>query len=67
MEIIGALTFYCPRNASWAPHLVLEELDLDYELILVDRKSNTQKPAEYMMQSLTDRIPILVFKGEIIF
>lgn len=25
--------FYCPRNASWAPHMLLTEMQLNYELI----------------------------------
>lgn len=59
--------FYYPRNASWAPHLVLAELGLDYELILVDRKSNAQKSAEYMKLNPTGRIPTLVHKEKVIF
>jgi hypothetical protein len=42
--------FYYPRNAGFSPHLILAELDLDYELVLVDRKSNAQKSAEYIIR-----------------
>ena len=49
--------FYYPRNASWAPHLVLAEMRTDFELVLVDRKSNEQKFSEYFMLNPTGRIP----------
>jgi glutathione S-transferase len=57
--------FYYPRNASWAPHLVLREMGVDYELILVDRKTNAQKSADYLALNPTGRIPTLV-DGELI-
>lgn len=59
--------FYYPRNASWAPHLVLAEMDVEFELILVDRKSNQQKSAEYLALNPTGRIPTLVDKDLVIF
>ena len=31
-----------------AVHFVLEEMGVDYQLALVDRKSNAQKSQEYM-------------------
>jgi len=57
--------FYYPRNASWAPHLVLNEMGVDYELILIDRKTNAQKSADYLVLNPTGRIPTLV-DGELI-
>lgn len=59
--------FYYPRNASWAPHLVLRELGVEHELILVDRKSNAQKSSDYLALSPTGRIPTLVDNGLVIF
>ncbi len=59
--------FYFPRNASWAPHLVLEEMGADYELVLVDRKSNAQKSEEYMALNPTGRIPTLIDDGLVLF
>ncbi len=59
--------FYFPRNASWAPHLVLEEINADYELVLVDRKSNAQKSEGYMALNPTGRIPTLVDGDLVIF
>jgi glutathione S-transferase len=52
--------FYYPRNASWAPHLILKELGVDYQLELVDRKSEAQKSAEYLALNPTGLIPTLV-------
>jgi len=40
--------YYYPRNASLAPHLVLEDMGVDFELILVDRDNNQQKSLEYL-------------------
>lgn len=57
--------FYYPRNASWAPHLVLKELAVDHELILVDRKTNAHKSADYLALNPTGRIPTLI-DGELI-
>ena len=57
--------FYYPRNASWAPHLVLKELGVDHELILVDRKINAHKSADYLVLNPTGRIPTLI-DGELI-
>lgn len=59
--------FYYPRNASWAPHLVLAEMGVEYELVLVDRKSNEHKSSEYLALNPTGRIPTLSDSGNIIF
>jgi glutathione S-transferase len=67
MEMMVYQLFYYPRNASWAPHMVLEEIGLDYQLVLVDRTSNAQKSAEYMQLNPTGRIPTLAHKELVIF
>lgn len=59
--------FYYPRNASWAAHLVLKELNVPHELILVDRKSNAQKSADYLALNPTGRILTLVDGDLVIF
>jgi glutathione S-transferase len=59
--------FYYPRNASWAPHLVLKELRVDHELILVDRKTNAHKSSNYLALNPTGRIPTLVDGDQTIF
>jgi len=48
-----------------APHMVLEELSVDFELIKVDRKSNAQHSAEYLALNPLGRIPTLV-SGELV-
>ena len=50
-----------------APHFLLEELQVEYELIKVDRNSNAQKSAEYLKLNPAGRIPTLVDDGRAIF
>ncbi|UTM59293.1 glutathione S-transferase family protein [Photobacterium sp. CCB-ST2H9] len=58
--------FYYPGNASWAPHMLLEEIGTAFELILVDRKSEQQKSPEYLKLNPTGRIPTLADHDQII-
>ena len=50
-----------------APHFVLEALKLDFELILVDRKSNAQKSDEYLALNPSGRIPTLIDDELVLF
>ncbi|KGJ88025.1 glutathione S-transferase family protein [Thalassotalea sp. ND16A] len=59
--------YYYPLNASMAPHFVLEELKVDYELITVDRKSNAQKSSDYLALNPAGRIPTLIADKLVIF
>jgi len=59
--------FYYPNNASLAPHLILEEIGVEFELKLVDRKSNAQKSAEYLKLNPAGRIPTLIHKDLTLF
>lgn len=59
--------FYYPRNASWAPHMLMAEMQLDYELILVDRKTEAQKDPEYLKLNPTGRIPTLIVNEQPIY
>ncbi len=56
---------YFPGNASFAPHVLLRELDVPFELIFVDRGKNAQKNADYMKLNPAGRIPTLV-KGDLV-
>jgi glutathione S-transferase len=52
--------YYYPNNANLAPHILLEELGVDFELVLVDRTRNAHKSPEYLALNPTGRIPVLV-------
>ncbi|MDR9827508.1 glutathione S-transferase [Vibrio sp. FNV 38] len=59
--------YYYPNNASLAPHFLLHHVKADYELLLVDKKSNSQKSADYLKLNPAGRIPTLVVDGQPIF
>ncbi len=50
---------YAPDNASLVVRLALEELQLRYETILVDRSRNAQKSAAYRSINPAGKIPVL--------
>lgn len=52
--------YYYPGNANLAPHMVLRELDIPFELALVDRDQNLHKSADYLRLNPNGRIPVLV-------
>lgn len=51
---------YFPANANAAPHMVLEEIGIEYDLALVDRTRNAQNSREYLKINPNGRIPTLV-------
>lgn len=59
--------YYYPNNASLAPHLLLAHMQLDYELLLVDKKTNSQKSAAYLKLNPAGRIPTLVVDNQALF
>ena len=59
--------YYYPNNASLAPHFLLRHVGAEYELLLVDKKSNSQKSAEYLKLNPAGRIPTLVVGEQPIF
>jgi glutathione S-transferase len=51
---------YHPGNASFAPHVLLREIDAPFELKLVDRANNAHKSADYLKLNPNGLIPVLV-------
>lgn len=50
---------YSPSTASMAPHILLHELDVPFELVLVDRTQNAQKMTAYLTLNPNGLIPVL--------
>lgn len=57
--------YYYPGNASLAPHMLLRELGVPFELRLVDRTREAQRDPEYVRLNPNGRIPTLV-DGELV-
>lgn len=51
---------YYPGNASFAPHVLLEELNVRFELRLVDRTRGAHKAPAYLKLNPNGLIPVLV-------
>jgi len=51
---------YYPSNASMAPHMLLEELGVPFELQYVDRTQGAHKSPEYLRLNPNGLIPVLV-------
>jgi glutathione S-transferase len=56
---------YYPGNASLAPHMLLEELGVPFELRLVDREKDAQRSPAYLKLNPNGTIPVLV-EGELV-
>lgn len=59
--------YYYPNNASLAPHFVLQHIGAAFELVLVDRKSEVQKSADYLKLNPVGRIPTLMHGDTVLF
>lgn len=59
--------YYYPGNASMAPHMVLKELGIDFDLALVDRKTDAQKAPDYLRLNPAGRIPALADGDLVLF
>lgn len=51
---------YFPGNASLAPHILLEEMALPFELKLVDRNQGEHKSPAYLKLNPNGLIPVLI-------
>jgi len=56
---------YYPGNASFAPHLLLEELGAEFELVHVDRTVGAHKTPAYLKLNPNGLIPVLV-EGDLV-
>jgi len=56
---------YYPSNASIAPHILLEEMGVPFELKLVDRANRAHKSGEYLKLNPNGLIPVLI-DGELV-
>ncbi|WP_119679998.1 glutathione S-transferase family protein [Indioceanicola profundi] len=59
--------FYNPGMASLAPHIALEEIGADYELVRVDTAAGEHRTAAYLALNPTGRIPTLLEGGQPVF
>lgn len=59
--------YYHPGNASFAPHVLLEEIGAPYELVFIDRSINWHKSPEYKALNPSGRIPTLVDGDLVLF
>lgn len=51
---------YYPGNASFAPHVALEQAGAVHELMRVDREHDAHKQADYLALNPNGRIPVLL-------
>lgn len=52
--------YYSPGTACLAPHFLLEELSVPYELVLVDTSKNQHQEAAYLKINPNGKIPTLI-------
>ena len=58
--------YYSPRACSLAPHIVLEELGIPYELKQVNFSAGEQLTPEYLKINPRARVPALETEGEVL-
>ncbi|WP_394791956.1 glutathione S-transferase family protein [Rhodoferax sp.] len=56
---------YAPSTAAMAPHILLEEIGLPFELLLVDNAAGAHKAPEYLRLNPNGLIPVLT-DGELV-
>jgi glutathione S-transferase len=59
--------YFSPGNANLAPHMILEEIGIPFELVLVDRANNQHLSPEYLKLNPSGRIPVLVDGDLVLF
>jgi glutathione S-transferase len=58
---------YFPSTASMAPHILLEELGVPFELVHVDRMRDAHKRPEYLALNPNGLIPVLVHDDLVLY
>jgi glutathione S-transferase len=58
---------YHPGNASMAPHILLRELGVPFELVLVDRAHDEHKSPAYLALNPNGLIPVLQDGGVVLY
>jgi len=58
---------YSPSTASMAPHMVLEELSVPFELVKIDREGGELDSAAYRKLNPNGLIPVLVDTGLVLY
>ena len=59
--------YYYPGNASFAPHVILREIGMDFELHLLDRDKREHKGEAYRKLNPAGRIPAFVSGDLVLF
>ena len=52
--------YYCPGTASFVVHWLLIEMDLSYNLQIIDFAKNEQRSASYLAINPNGRVPTLM-------
>ena len=58
---------HSPGTAAMAPHIVLEELGIPFELVNVDRENEEHRSAAYRKLNPNGLIPVLVDGGQVLY
>ncbi|MGH6639276.1 MAG: glutathione S-transferase family protein, partial [Polaromonas sp.] len=56
---------YYPSTAAMAPHVLLEEIGVPFELVLVDRAQDVHKTQQYLKLNPNGLIPVLT-EGDLV-
>lgn len=59
--------YYAPDNASLIVRIVLEELNLPYKAILVDRRAKAQSQTDYLKLNPNGLIPVCIINDQPVF
>ncbi|MFO1413923.1 MAG: glutathione S-transferase family protein [Burkholderiales bacterium] len=59
--------YFHPGNASLAPHMVLAQLGIPFELVWVDRENGAHRTEAYRRLNPNGQIPVLVDGGTVVY